>query len=109
MGLHLILFHKEDAMFMVLRFVWDLQAISVSDNVDYEVILVNQLIDHELQEQKKRTSILLLECPESRLCSWSDLSDLTKKIADIVVEHMGGPVEDADEALRRWMHDASKL
>ncbi|KAL0723414.1 hypothetical protein Bca4012_038013 [Brassica carinata] len=54
-----------------LRCVWDLQAISVSDNADYEVILVNQLIDPELQELKRRTSISLLERPESRLCSWS--------------------------------------
>ncbi|KAL0843665.1 hypothetical protein Bca101_016911 [Brassica carinata] len=92
-----------------LRCVWDLQAISVSDNVDYEVILVNQLIDPELPELKKRTSISLLECQESILCSWSGVTDLTKKIADIVVEHMGGPVEDADEVLKRWMHQSYEL
>ncbi|KAF3440196.1 hypothetical protein FNV43_RR18477 [Rhamnella rubrinervis] len=32
----------------------DLKAISVSDNVDYEVLLVNRLIDPELQQLEKR-------------------------------------------------------
>ncbi|CAN8256586.1 unnamed protein product [Cochlearia groenlandica] len=79
----------------------DLQAITVSDNVDYEVILVNRLIDHELQELERRASALSLECPDFVRGQVS--SDLTQKIANIVVEQMGGPVENADGALRRWM------
>ncbi|CAA0402091.1 unnamed protein product [Arabidopsis thaliana] len=79
----------------------DLQAISISDNVDYEVILVNRLIDPELQELERRVSALASECPDFAPGQVS--SDLTQKIANIVVEQMGGPVENADEALRRWM------
>ena len=45
----------------------------------------------------------------SRLCSWSGVSDLTQKTPYIVVEYMGGPVENADEALRRWMHRSYEL
>ncbi|KAL0838038.1 hypothetical protein Bca101_089928 [Brassica carinata] len=37
------------------------------------------------------------------------VSDLTQKTTDIVVEYMGGPVENADEALRRWMHRSYEL
>ncbi|ESQ41155.1 hypothetical protein EUTSA_v10012636mg [Eutrema salsugineum] len=79
----------------------DLQAISISDNVDYEVILVNRLIDPELQELERRAYALSLECSEFARGQVS--SELTQKIANIVVEQMGGPVENADEALRRWM------
>ncbi|KAJ0260814.1 hypothetical protein HA466_0040580 [Hirschfeldia incana] len=85
----------------------DLQAISVSDNVDYEVILVNRVIDPELQELERRVSALSLECPDFVRGQVS--SDLTQRIADIVVEQMGGPVENADEALRRWMHRSCEL
>ncbi|KAL0709381.1 hypothetical protein Bca4012_016359 [Brassica carinata] len=85
----------------------DLQAISVSENVDYEVILVNRLIDPELRELERRVSALSLECPDFVRGQVS--SDLTQKIANIVVEQMGGPVENADEALRRWMHRSYEL
>ncbi|CAH8303308.1 unnamed protein product [Eruca vesicaria subsp. sativa] len=85
----------------------DLQEISVSDHVDYEVILVNRLIDPELQELERRASALSLECPEFSCGQVS--SDLTQKIADMVVEQMGGPVENADVALRRWMHKSYEL
>ncbi|KAF8118205.1 hypothetical protein N665_0006s0197 [Sinapis alba] len=85
----------------------DLQTISVSDNVDYEVILVNRLIDPELQELERRVSALSLECPDFVRGQVS--SDLTQKIANMVVEQMGGPVENADEALRRWMHRSYEL
>ncbi|EOA19935.1 hypothetical protein CARUB_v10000185mg [Capsella rubella] len=85
----------------------DLQAISISDNVDYEVILVNRLIDPELQELERRASSLAAECPDFARGQVS--SDLTQKIANIVVQQMGGPVENADEALRRWMLRSCEL
>lgn len=85
----------------------DLQAISISDNVDYEVILVNRLIDPELQELERRAYALSLECPEFARGQVSSV--LTQKIANIVVEQMGGRVENADEALRKWMHRSYEL
>ncbi|KAL0874553.1 hypothetical protein Bca101_024258 [Brassica carinata] len=85
----------------------DLQAISISDNVDYEVILVNRLIDPELRELETRASALSLECPDFARGQVSSV--LTQKIANIVVEQMGGRVENADEALRRWMHRSYEL
>ncbi|XP_044471861.1 serine/threonine-protein kinase EDR1 isoform X3 [Mangifera indica] len=85
----------------------DLQALSLSGNSDYEVILVNRLIDPKLQELEKRVYNLSVEC---QLCDLGPiLSGLIQKIADIVVERMGGPVGDADEICRRWISRRFKL
>lgn len=78
----------------------DLKAVSVSDNVDYEVLLVNRLIDPELQQLEKRAYAISKESQVST--HGLVLSGLIQKIANIVVDRMGGPVGDADEMLRRW-------
>ena len=78
----------------------DLQTTSVSTNVNYEVILVNRIADNELQQLEKRACILSTYC-----CPTTQgllLSGLLQKLADIVVNRMGGPVGDADEMLKRW-------
>ncbi|XVF48661.1 hypothetical protein PTKIN_Ptkin03bG0207900 [Pterospermum kingtungense] len=78
----------------------DLQAVSELDNVDYEVILVNRLLDPELQELEKRVYNVYVQ---SRAFDHGlDFSDLIQKIAEIVVNRMGGPVSDAEEMLRMW-------
>ncbi|EOY29896.1 Map3k delta-1 protein kinase isoform 3 [Theobroma cacao] len=78
----------------------DLQAVSVLDNVDYEVILVNRLLDPELQELEKRVYSLYVQ---SRAFGHGPvLSSLIPKIAEVVVNRMGGPVGDAEEMLRMW-------
>lgn len=78
----------------------DLQAINISDNVDYEVILVNRLVDLELQKLEKTAYAISLECQVSK--HGLILGCLIQKIADLVVDRMGGPVGDADQMLRRW-------
>ncbi|KAG7941258.1 hypothetical protein I3843_16G030600 [Carya illinoinensis] len=78
----------------------DLQAISSLDNVDYEVILVNRLDDLELQKLERRAYTISKECQVSE--HGLLLSGLIQKIADLVVDRMGGVVVDADEMLRRW-------
>lgn len=85
----------------------DLQAVSLSDNFDYEVILVNRLVDPKLQELEKRAYNVSVECRLREL--GPVLSGLIQKIADIVVERMGGPVGDADEMCRRWILRRSEL
>ncbi|XP_022750095.1 serine/threonine-protein kinase EDR1-like [Durio zibethinus] len=78
----------------------DLQAISVLDNVDYEAILVNRLLDPELQELEKRVYNIYVQ---SRAFGHGPvLSGLIEKIAEIVVNRMGGPVADAEEMLKMW-------
>ncbi|RXH91414.1 hypothetical protein DVH24_020437 [Malus domestica] len=78
----------------------DLRAVSVSENVDYDVILVNRLVDPDLQQLEKRAYAVSVESQISQ--HGVLLSGLIQKIADIVVDRMGGPVADADEILRRW-------
>jgi len=85
----------------------DLQAISISDNVDYEVILVNRLADLELQKLEKKACTISMECRVSE--DGLILSVLIQKIADLVVDRMGGVVRDADEMLRRWSERSYEL
>lgn len=85
----------------------DLQAISVSDEIDYEVILVNQTVDHALQQLERRAIAIALESKveEHGLLA----SGLIQKIADLVVCNMGGPVDDAIDMLRRWTLKSCEL
>lgn len=78
----------------------DLQAIPVSDNVDLEVISVNRLLDPELRCVEERAYSMLVEC-RALECGLNS-TRLIQKIADIVVDRMGGPVGDAEEMLKRW-------
>lgn len=85
----------------------DLQAISLSDNLDYEVILVNHLIDPKLQELEEKVCNVSVECQLHEL--GLVLSGLIQKVADIVVERMGGPVGDAEEIYGRWIARRTEL
>lgn len=85
----------------------DLQAIPVSDTIDYEVVLVNRTVDHALQELERRVASIALECKAGECGLIS--SGLVQKIADLVVDSMGGPVVDALDILRRWTLKSYKL
>ncbi|XP_071702654.1 probable serine/threonine-protein kinase SIS8 isoform X2 [Rutidosis leptorrhynchoides] len=78
----------------------DLQAITVTDNVDYDVILVDRFVDKELRSLEERVSTISLECQAAGTSQI--MSSLIQRVANIVVTQMGGPVSDADEMLRRW-------
>ncbi|CAK7352978.1 unnamed protein product [Dovyalis caffra] len=84
----------------------DLQAVSISDNVDYEVVIVNRFVDAELLELERRAYIM---SRESRVSDGLVLSGLIQKIAGIVVDRMGGPVSDADEMSSRWKRRSKEL
>ncbi|PKI70723.1 hypothetical protein CRG98_008956, partial [Punica granatum] len=78
----------------------DLQAVSISANIDYEVILVNRVVDPELQQLETMAMALSVE---SRASEYGPIvSGLVQKVADMVVNRMGGPVFDADEMVKRW-------
>ncbi|KAI3694268.1 hypothetical protein L1987_77232 [Smallanthus sonchifolius] len=85
----------------------DLQAITVSDNVDYEVILVNRMVDKDLRYLEERVSTISLECQAAG--TTQIMSTLIQRIANIVVGQMGGPVSDADEMLRKWTFRSYEL
>ncbi|XP_041024030.1 uncharacterized protein LOC121264796 [Juglans microcarpa x Juglans regia] len=63
----------------------DLQAISISDNVDYEVIFVNRLVDHELQKLEKIACTVSKEYRVSK--QGQILSGLIQKIATTIREY----------------------
>ncbi|XP_056177031.1 probable serine/threonine-protein kinase SIS8 [Syzygium oleosum] len=78
----------------------DLQAISVSGDVDYEVILVNRMVDFELQQLEDMAVALSIKCQASHCGPF--MGGLIQKVADVVADRMGGPVGDADEMVKRW-------
>ncbi|KQJ96788.1 serine/threonine-protein kinase EDR1 [Brachypodium distachyon] len=67
---------------------------SIGD-LGYEVIVVDHKFDHALQEMKEVAECCLLGCP--------DITVLVRRIAEVVAEHMGGPVIDANEMITRWL------
>ncbi|KAK8645085.1 hypothetical protein V6N13_118938 [Hibiscus sabdariffa] len=78
----------------------DLRAVSVLDNVNYQVILVNRLLDPELQELEKRVYNMYVQ---SRAFGHGPVvSGMIQKIAEMVVNRMGGPVADAEEMMSMW-------
>ncbi|XP_068647472.1 probable serine/threonine-protein kinase SIS8 isoform X2 [Aristolochia californica] len=85
----------------------DLQAITVSDKVDYEVVLVNRMMDPALQQLERKVVSIAMEC-QSTVTS-PIVSGLLQKIADLVVDSMGGPVGNTDDMLRRWTAQSNKL
>ncbi|KAJ4957448.1 hypothetical protein NE237_024559 [Protea cynaroides] len=85
----------------------DLQATSTSENVDYEVILVNRSADPALRQLERRAVFIASECQTADL--GPILSGLVQKIAELVVGCMGGPVGDADEMLKRWTFRSYEL
>uniref|UniRef100_A0A6V7QQ37 non-specific serine/threonine protein kinase n=1 Tax=Ananas comosus var. bracteatus TaxID=296719 RepID=A0A6V7QQ37_ANACO len=84
----------------------DLQAIPVSENIDYEVVVVNRTIDPMLQQLERRAMTI---ASEDKAEHGLVASGLVQKIADLVVDVMGGPVEDAEEMQRRWTIKSCEL
>ncbi|MCD9638311.1 hypothetical protein HAX54_022186 [Datura stramonium] len=78
----------------------DLKAVSVLDNVDYEVILVNRAADIKLRQLEERVYFMSRECRALKKVPVT--SFLVEKIADLVVNRMGGLVNDAEEMSKRW-------
>ncbi|KAH6804681.1 hypothetical protein C2S51_032928 [Perilla frutescens var. frutescens] len=85
----------------------DLEAISVLNNVDYEVVSVNRAVDAELRKLEDIVHFMSMECLalNRNQCT----SSLVQKIADLIVERMGGPVSDAEEMFWRWRARSHEL
>ncbi|GMH06954.1 hypothetical protein Nepgr_008794 [Nepenthes gracilis] len=85
----------------------DLQASPISDNVDNEVLLVNRTDDPQLQYLENKAQAISVECKV-----WGHelfLNALIQRIADLVVDQMGGPVGDADEMMKRCRVTSNEL
>ncbi|KAI8022086.1 Serine/threonine-protein kinase EDR1 [Camellia lanceoleosa] len=69
----------------------------------FEVIIVNQTIDPSLQELLQIAHCISLDC------SAGEVSVLVQRLAELVTDHMGGPVKDANIMLARWMEISTEL
>lgn len=69
----------------------------------FEVVVVNQKIDHALEELVQVAQCIALDLPAT------DVSLLVQRLADLVTGHMGGPVKDANIMLARWMERSTEL
>lgn len=78
----------------------ELKAISPLDNVGCEVVLVNRAVDIELRKLEERVYYMSIEC--HALDKTLNTRILVQKIADLIVERLGGPVSDVEEMFRRW-------
>ncbi|KAI3454139.1 hypothetical protein Pfo_010802 [Paulownia fortunei] len=78
----------------------ELEAISALDDIGCEVVLVNRAVDVELRLLEERVHYMSMEC--HALDKALNTSFLVQKIADLIVERMGGPVTDVEEMFRRW-------
>jgi hypothetical protein len=67
---------------------------SIGD-LGFEVIVIDHKFDNALREMKEVAQCCMLGC--------NDISVSVRRIAEVVAEHMGGPVIDANEMFTRWL------
>ncbi|KAI3448664.1 hypothetical protein Pfo_005329 [Paulownia fortunei] len=70
---------------------------------DYEVVIVNRKIDPALEELTQIAHCIVLDCPTS------EITLLIQRLAELVTEHLGGPVRDANIILAKWMERSMEL
>lgn len=68
-----------------------------------EVIVVNRTIDPSLEELLQIAHCIALDC------SAGEVSILVQRLAELVTEHMGGPVKDANNMVARWTERSAEL
>jgi hypothetical protein len=69
----------------------------------FEVVMVNQRIDHALEELLQIAHRIALDCPVTEFVV------LAQRLAELVTGLMGGPVKDANIMLARWMKRRTEL
>lgn len=74
-----------------------------ADNSGFEVVVVNQKVDPALEELMQIARCIALDSTAA------EVSLLVHRIAELVTEHMGGPVRDANTILQRWIESSTKL
>ncbi|KAL8553756.1 hypothetical protein ACS0TY_002154 [Phlomoides rotata] len=70
---------------------------------NYEVVIVNRKIDPALEELMQIAHCIGLDCPTS------EITVLVQRLAELVTEHLGGPVRDANIILAKWMERSMEL
>ncbi|CAI9102465.1 OLC1v1000744C1 [Oldenlandia corymbosa var. corymbosa] len=70
---------------------------------DFEVVIVNWTIDPDLQELIHVAQCIKLDYPTT------NIGLLVQRVAELVTDHMGGPVKDANVFQARWMERSTDL
>ncbi|XP_051123643.1 serine/threonine-protein kinase EDR1 isoform X2 [Andrographis paniculata] len=76
-----------------------------SDNggSNYEVVIVNRKLDPALEELMQIAHCIVLDRPTT------EITLLIQRLAELVTEHLGGPVRDANIILAKWMERSMEL
>lgn len=69
----------------------------------FEAVIVNRKVDPILVELEQVAQCIGLDCPAS------EVGILVQRLAEVVTNHMGGPVKDANIVLARWMDFSTEL
>ncbi|KAI7736665.1 hypothetical protein M8C21_009130 [Ambrosia artemisiifolia] len=69
----------------------------------FEVIVVNRTVDPALEELLQVAHCIALDCPPA------EVNLLVQRLAELVTEHMGGSVQDANIILARWIERSTEL
>lgn len=80
----------------------DLQKLPVSETSNIEVIVVDREHDPDLVSLEAKAAALIATADTQDNISFK--TSLAKKIADLVAEHMGGPVTRETDMLLRWQN-----
>ncbi|XP_031478420.1 serine/threonine-protein kinase EDR1-like isoform X1 [Nymphaea colorata] len=83
----------------------DLEA--AEGDLGFEIVIVNQSIDPALEELEQISRCIAIDCHVNEVGLIN--SRLVQRIADLIVEHMGGPVKDANEMIARWVENSIRL
>ena len=66
-------------------------------------MIVNRTFDPTLVELEQVAHCFALDCPISKV------DTLVQRLAELVTQHMGGPVRDAGIKLAKWMEISTEL
>jgi hypothetical protein len=72
-------------------------------DLGFEFIVINCAIDSTLQEMEQVAQCILLDFPVA------NIAVLVQRIVELVTDNMGGPVEDSNEMLTRWLQNSTEL
>lgn len=69
----------------------------------FEVVIVNRKLDPSLEELVQVAQCIAIDCTAAKQ------GILVQRLAELVTQHMGGPVKDASVMLARWIERSTGL
>ncbi|GAB2277557.1 Serine/threonine-protein kinase edr1 [Dionaea muscipula] len=69
----------------------------------FGAVIVNRMIDPVLQELEQVAQCIALDC------GVTEIDVLVQRLAELITDHLGGPVRDANIMLSKWMDRSTEL